>query len=283
MQSLVLGTAQWGADYGVTNAAGRLADADLRRLLDRARALGIGALDTAAGYGDAEERIRQFAPSFACQTKISANGGSPVLVRAELTASLERLGRSSVDACLVHYWAALDERDRASAVEALREARADGLVRAIGISAGTSQDLESAIEQFPGLDVVQAPVSVLDQRLDGSAVVRRLRERGVHIQARSIFLQGLALTDRPDLPFSDHPAIRALRASGRDRLGLCLGYVRSRDWIDSVVIAPTTEHELDAIHQAYEVAATDVDWSAFAASDDLLLEPWRWPPREAGD
>lgn len=281
VQSLVLGTAQWGADYGVTNAAGRLTDAELRRLVDRAEALGITSVDTASGYGDAEERIGTFAPAFACQTKIAATGSSPAQIRAELEASLERLGRGQVDACLVHYWATLDDRGRARAVEALHDARADGLVRAVGISAGVSDDLESALEQFSGLDVVQAPVSILDQRLDRSVIIERLREHGVHIQARSIFLQGLALTDRPDLPFSDHPAVRALRESGRDRLDLCLGYVRSRDWIDSVVIAPTTAQELSAIHAAYQSASRDVDWSTFASTDALLLEPWRWPRPES--
>ena len=34
MQSVILGTAQWGLDYGVTNAAGRLSDEAVREIAD---------------------------------------------------------------------------------------------------------------------------------------------------------------------------------------------------------------------------------------------------------
>lgn len=278
MQTLVLGTAQWGSDYGVTNAAGRLSDEVLTQLVSRARELGLTSLDTAAGYGDAEDRIRHVAADFTCQTKLSTTAGTASDVRAELQASLTRLGRTSVDRCLIHYWASMDDDARAITIDGLRSARADGLVDAIGISAGGAGDLVSALRQFPDLDAVQVPVSVLDQRLDGSDVVAQLRRHGVHIQARSIFLQGVALASRADTPFADHPDVLALASAG-DRLRTCLGYVRSRDWIDTVVVAPTTAHELSQIVDAYEAPAEAIDWPALASQDALLLEPWRWPKR----
>src|SRR4051812_432735 len=55
--SLVLGTAQFGSDYGVVNSRGRLALDDIRSILDVARLGGIETIDTAVGYGDAEQRL----------------------------------------------------------------------------------------------------------------------------------------------------------------------------------------------------------------------------------
>ena len=55
---LVLGTAQWGNAYGVTNSVGRLSDEQIGQIVSVARAAGISDIDTARGYGDAEERLR---------------------------------------------------------------------------------------------------------------------------------------------------------------------------------------------------------------------------------
>ena len=79
MQSIVLGTAQWGSDYGVTNAVGRLSDASLAGLASTALELGIVDLDTAPVYGDAEERISPWARSFSITTKVAASGLTPSL------------------------------------------------------------------------------------------------------------------------------------------------------------------------------------------------------------
>ena len=54
MSQLVLGTAQWGNAYGVTNAVGRLADSELATIVAAAHEAGITQVDTARGYGDAQ-------------------------------------------------------------------------------------------------------------------------------------------------------------------------------------------------------------------------------------
>ena len=51
MQTLLLGTAQWGLDYGATNADGRIAGSALAALIATATECGITYLDTAAAYG----------------------------------------------------------------------------------------------------------------------------------------------------------------------------------------------------------------------------------------
>ena len=53
---LVLGTVQFGVQYGV-NSAGRPDAAMVRSILNEASANNITVLDTSAAYGNAEERI----------------------------------------------------------------------------------------------------------------------------------------------------------------------------------------------------------------------------------
>ena len=54
MNKLGLGTVQFGQAYGVSNARGQVPAAEVAAILKRAAAGGIGVLDTAANYGEAE-------------------------------------------------------------------------------------------------------------------------------------------------------------------------------------------------------------------------------------
>jgi aryl-alcohol dehydrogenase-like predicted oxidoreductase len=278
-QTVLLGTAQWGLDYGITNPVGRPDDAQLAALVDAARQLGLTTVDTAPAYGDAEERIGRSAPDFAVQTKVSAAGATAAAVLASVQGSLRRLQRARVRSCLVHDWSILDAAGRAAAATGLHRCREQGLVEWIGVSAYTAEDLQVAAAEFPALDVVQVPVSVLDQRLENSPALAALRRAGVRIQARSVFLQGLALADHAAGQAAHADVVRlgaVAREEGRTRLALCLGYVRSRSWLDEIVVAATSPAELREIAAALDAATPDVDWAGLASHDDVLLDPRRW-------
>ena len=54
---LLLGTAQWGSRYGVSNTQGVTSGGEIKNILDKAYASGISLLDTAPDYGDSESKI----------------------------------------------------------------------------------------------------------------------------------------------------------------------------------------------------------------------------------
>jgi len=280
MQTLLLGTAQWGLDYGATNADGRITDPVLGALIETATEYGITYLDTAAAYGDAESRIADVAGSFEVQTKVSASGLDARGVLHALEAGLDRLGREAVGGVLIHDWPSLDAASRREAATGLQQARSDGLAVRIGVSAYEAADLKSALREFSDLDVVQVPVSVLDQRLESDSAVATLRKAGARVQARSVLLQGVALAPASGGPLATHPSVRAL-AQTADELGvsplhLCLAYVRTRPWIDEVVIAATNPTELSGIIESYELPGPETDWDHLASTDVDLIDPRRW-------
>lgn len=283
MQSVILGTAQWGLDYGVTNTTGRLADPDLDLLIVAAGQVGITQLDTAPAYGDAEARIGRHALGFSVQTKVTGSGRSATEIVASVEGSLRRLGATALAAVLVHDWPTLSAADQHTCATALEALRESGIIEAVGVSGYGEDDLRSARAAFGRLDIAQLPVSVLDQRLDRSEVVAVLRSEGTRIQARSVFLQGVALSHDEGTAFGRHDDVVRLRAEAlRTRASLpsvCLGYVRSRPWVDEVVLAATSESELSQIWQAWTGEIPAIGWSALASSDPGLIDPRRWPAR----
>jgi aryl-alcohol dehydrogenase-like predicted oxidoreductase len=139
------------------------ADELLQVLLDA----GVNHLDTAASYGESELRIgpwmAEHRDRFFLATKTGERRGDAA--RAELERSLERLRVDSVDLIQLHNLVEPDEWEVAhgagGAVEAMAQARDEGLVRHIGVTGhGTriaGMHLRS-LERFP-FDSVLLPYS----------------------------------------------------------------------------------------------------------------------------
>lgn len=276
VQDLVLGTAQWGNAYGITNAVGRLSDASLGEIVDTAHRFGIRYVDTAAAYGDAELRLRPWASQFAVSTK--AVGSGPRSVTDQLMSSLDRLGVERLRACLLHDWPTLSVDEASSAVTELERLEAEGLVGRIGVSAYDEDDLRRAIEVFGTLGCVQVPVSALDRRLGQADLVRELVDLGTEIQARSVLLQGL-LAQRSSSGLGTHPQVvrfhDACEAEGVSGLQAALSYVKALGWVAEVVVGATSSDELDEVASAW--AAPGGWYPEPASALDLdLVDPRRW-------
>ncbi len=109
-------------------------------ILDEAYRAGINHLDTAAGYGDSELRMAPFLAAHRAEMFVATKTGERegAAARAELERSLTRLGVDSVDLIQLHNLVEDHEWDQAFAtggvVAALEQARAEGLVRHVGVT-----------------------------------------------------------------------------------------------------------------------------------------------------
>src|SRR5262249_30176628 len=133
---LGLGTVQFGQAYGISNTHGQVPTEEARKILVRAAAAGMRTIDTAAGYGNAEEVLGALASAtrpFRLVTKtISlANGLDAVLDRARRSAEI--LGRRPVDFLLVHAAGDLAGRAGDALWKGLSGLRDEDLYRGVGI------------------------------------------------------------------------------------------------------------------------------------------------------
>ena len=277
VQALVLGTAQWGNPYGVTNSQGRLADADLTGIVDVAKAVGIGAVDTAGAYGDAESRLAPWASDFTITTKVRGSG--PLSIAEQFDASLRSLGVPSVHACLLHDWPTLTDQEASDAVIALRALQGAQRVTSVGVSAYDDAELARAIAVFGRLDVVQVPVNALDQRLTRSPALATITEQGAQIQVRSVFLQGL-LAARSTSALGQHPDVVRFHdqcdEAGRSPVEEALAFVKGQPWITHVVVGVTSGSELREIAGAWQEAATGSGPVSLESHDLTLIDPREW-------
>jgi aryl-alcohol dehydrogenase-like predicted oxidoreductase len=168
---------------------------EAERVLELLFEYGVNHIDTAASYGDSELRLapwlREHGPRFFLATKTGER--TYERARAEIRRSLERLGVDRVDLIQLHNLVHPTEWDVAlsddGALRAAVEARAEGLVRFIGVTGHgltVAEMHRRSLERFP-FDSVLLPYNyVVMQDAQYAADFERLfalcRERGVAVQ-----------------------------------------------------------------------------------------------------
>jgi aryl-alcohol dehydrogenase-like predicted oxidoreductase len=288
-----LGTVQFAADYGISNRDGRPSEAEVAAILARAVDDGIGYLDTAAGYADAEMLIGRHLPAghrVRIVTKLPPIVEEAIterhrgVVLAAVANSLDRLRSAAVHGVLIHRAGDLAKPGWQHLVEALRGAKARGWTSAIGVSVYDDSDLALVESRFTP-DIVQLPFNALDRRLAESGWLDRLRASGVEVHARSLFLQGLLLMEPATLPNFFAPVSETLgrlhanwAAEKLTPLSGCLRCVMDRSDIDVAIVGVNRLQELAEIEAAVSgLTEVTADFAPTAAVDTLYLDPRRWP------
>jgi len=284
---LAIGTAQFGLDYGISNAAGRI-PADLAQLILRnASVAGVSMADTAAAYGDAElllAAMDRHLPRRHVTTKtISASHGTRgVLERARQ--SSDRFAEWESCSLLVHSAGDLGGREGDALWRSLLQMREQGCFSKIGISAYGSDDPVGLARRFRP-NILQLPVSILDQRPVRNGVLAALKSLDVEIHVRSVFLQGAIFLEPTRLPVALRHARQTLiefhEKLGRYRLTplqAAMVFPLSVPEIDRVVVGVTSPQELAEVLSVVNAPLPQLPWREFATEDERLLDPRVWRP-----
>jgi len=280
VSQLVLGTAQFGDGYGITNKRGRMSDTEVAEILDLALDSGVTHIDTAAVYGDALQRLRPWSSAFTFTGKIvGTDSVDPV---EQVSSSLNVLGCEKFDACLVREWDQLDGAQCEYVVDRMIHAQQVGLVDRIGVAAYTRDDVRTFREHLHRADhevgALQVPSNPIDRRLDDFMDLTEISKLGATVAIRSAFLQGLLLSDSHQ--FSSHPAISRFRdyliEQKTTALGACLSHVQGLEWASQIVIGVTTTAELLEIKRALDTSQPQVLPVDLGSLDLNLIDPRRW-------
>jgi len=278
---LILGAAQFGAPYGVTRPSDHVSDEALSCILEAAPALGVSMIDTSPAYGDSEARLgrERLVPSLKLQTK--TRGGQLSLAvenaQSDFAKSKRLLGRSTFDSFLIHSVRQLFAPNGAEVLRFLLALKERGDAVRIGVSVYDGEQIDRVLALFTP-DVVQVPVSVADQRLVDNGGLERLKAKGVCVQTRSVFLQGVLLTALDNLPDAVDflaPHLARFQDELASAPARCFGFLESTGLVDEVVVGVHTVAQLREIAQAFAAPERDAPWSTFKFPDELV-DPRDW-------
>ncbi|MEO8364240.1 MAG: aldo/keto reductase [Ilumatobacteraceae bacterium] len=286
MAQIALGTAQFGSMYGIANRTGQINFEQGRNILARARQSDINTLDTAISYGDSETMLGTIGCS--SWNVISKLPSIPEeisdissWVQSEVRSSLERLKIPTLYGVLLHRPSDLLGPHGDALAENLLDLKSSGMVSKLGVSIYSPDELEP-LDGLPLLDIVQAPMNIVDRGLASSGWLSKLDQRPVEIHTRSAFLQGLLVMS---------PAVRPawlikwseifglwdawISETGMSRIEACLAHVRSYEQIDQIVIGVDSVDQLDEILEALDAPPLRAPTS-LELDDQFLINPSLW-------
>lgn len=281
--------------YGMEHPAAAVDAGDAARILDLAWRRGVDMLDTAVAYGEAESVVGRTRPPgsrFLIASKTpplrehSISAAHLDAVRGALRASLAKLSMDALDMLLVHHAPDLLVPGGASLFRLLESMRDEGLVRRLGVSIYDAPTLHAVLDAYP-IDLVQLPLNLLDQRLLRDGTLDILRSRRIEVHARSVFLQGVLLSDPARLPgrFAPvRPLLERLRtecaAARVSPAAAALAFVASCPGVARAVIGVNTPEQLLQNLEAFEAAlglGALSGAAGYAVDDPSVIDPRTWP------
>lgn len=275
MGKLVLGTVQFGLQYGV-NSAGRPNEDAVKSILAAAAKSGIDTLDTSSAYGNSEEILGEcITPDegFKIVSKYP-KGETPV---AEMfKGSLMRLKVNQFYGYLLHHFEVYKNNPNVWDVfVALKES---GKVQKIGFSLYTPEELQFILDNKSPFDLIQVPFNIFDKKF--LPYMKELHEKGVEIHVRSTFLQGLFFKDRETLPEKLKPMKKYLlqlddfsKQSGLSISEIALNYNLQNPYIDGVLIGVDNLSQLEMNLASVKDTPVDIE---IEVKEQELLNPVNW-------
>ncbi len=284
MGKLVLGTVQFGLNYGVANDQGKPPFEVVKQLLDYAYENGIDELDTADAYGDSQEVLNQYDSQnpghFKIMSKFIDDGSQSFLGFFEN--SLKRLGRKSLKGYYFHRYEDYKKFNSFDDVEMLKSKK---LLQLFGVSLYSVDELEE-VALDPRVDLIQLPFNALDNSRIKRNLLERAHNSGKKIYIRSAFLQGVLVMPEEKIPAHLNGLkndIRRLKSiaddSGITMQELCLSYINSQKYIDGILVGVDNIAQLKANLELSKVilpAATIEAIESIEVNDIDLLNPAKW-------
>jgi aryl-alcohol dehydrogenase-like predicted oxidoreductase len=288
-KKIVLGTVQFGLNYGINNTTGKPNREKVFDILDYAWSKGIDTLDTAVHYGDAIAVIgayhSQSTHRFKVISKFQEN--RDLDLKKSVQTSLDTLQIEQLEGLLCH---SFDFFTTNLAIRReLQFLKKIGVVKKIGVSIYSKEQLAFLIEQhfLYAVDIIQLPYNLLDNAAQKGQLIAKAKEIGIEIHTRSVFLQGLFFRPLHTLPQKIQalsPYLKDLHKITQDSElpmhQLALSYALANENIEKVLIG------VDSIEQLQSNLETSKNYplqqNTLASLDRIkvkelnLLQPVNW-------
>ena len=275
MSKIVLGTVQFGLQYGV-NSVGRPNKEAVIGILAAAAKGGIDTLDTSSAYGNSEEILGECTTPEEEFKIVSKYPKGETTVAEMFNSSLNRLKVNQLYGYLLHHFEVYRNNPKVwNEFIALKES---GKVQKIGFSLYSPEELEFILDKKTSFDLIQVPFNIFDKKF--LPLMKEVHKKGVEIHVRSTFLQGLFFKDRETLPEKLKPLKKYLlqlddfsKQSGLSISEIALNYNLQNPYIDGVLIGVDNVEQLKMNLASVKETPIDIE---IKVKEQELLNPVNW-------
>lgn len=283
MNKIVLGTVQFGVNYGINNTSGQVPFEEVCLILNMASESGIKTLDTSSAYGVSEsvlgEGLKQCGKSFKIVSKYPR---TPLGVRETFEKSLQNLGVDNLYGYLEHSFEFYQENPKS--FDEMTALKKEGKIQKVGFSLYNVEQLRYLYDHNVNFDILQFPYNIFDRQFE--PYMPQLVEHGVEIHTRSAFLQGLFFKDTSTLPEKLVPLKPYLDVLHQYCEKQCIsveqlafGYVLSNEYVKGALIGVDNHKQLESNLKvaSVELSNQDIDFiKSIDIKEKELLNPVNW-------
>ena len=283
---LVIGSVQFGINYGIANSIGQVKPEEVKKILDYSLSQDINYIDTATSYGESEKVLGGLNVNrFQIITKIPKIPYNQTNVydwlESSVLDSLNKLNVKNIHALLLHSPEDLIGAQGLTLYKSLKELKNKGMVKKIGVSVYSINEIKVITDKYD-IDIIQCPLNLIDRSLVESGWHKRLKKMGIEVHVRSIFMQGLLLMKKDQIPnyLSKWDYIWNKWYSWIDKkninpLDACIAFVSSIDEIDKIIVGVDSLKHIEEIAQSYKLKQVD-EFPDISSNDIDLINPSLW-------
>jgi aryl-alcohol dehydrogenase-like predicted oxidoreductase len=167
--------------------------------------------------------------------------------------------------------------------ELVLSVKANGAATKIGVSVYSPEQAHEVVDRY-SIDLIQIPMSVLDQRMLTSGVLAELAGKGIEVHVRSAFLQGVIVAEPREIPeplARLRPYVERIRTVAKNSAmtpaGLALAYLRSLEAVHRIIVGVNDGAQLEVNLAAYqEGLPSELDFRQFECTEEALIDPRQW-------
>jgi aryl-alcohol dehydrogenase-like predicted oxidoreductase len=262
---IILGTVQFGLNYGINNSVGKPKKEHVFQILSYAYEKGIRYLDTAEVYGNSHKLIGEF-------HKLNPSKKFKIITKFphELNDSLDNkiktyLNQLSVDrlhAILFHSFDSYIKHKEQLKIKSKLKIKK---IEYIGVSIYTNDQMEEVINDI-NIDIIQMPFNLFDNINQRGELLKKAKIKNKIIHTRSAFLQGLFFMNKSnphiikcklekELEVITDISLKSSMSIGSIALNYCLVQPK----IDSVLIGVESLQQLEQNISFTENKLRDID------------------------
>lgn len=292
LTKLCIGTAQFGSHYGIANKTGIVKMTDIKKIKKFALSNGIRTIDTARSYGlnaEGEKRLANIGiEEFTTLGKLPVSEPEKNRISwviKNIRQSLKNLKLKTFNTVFVHNVNFLFDKKGKKIYEGLIRAKKFGLIKNIGVSTYTIEEIKFIIKKFKEINVIMLPFNLFDQRPLDTKILEKLTKLNIQIYARSAFLQGLLLIDYKKIPKKFNKwqkKFKYLDSLSKKlkmkKYEICLRYALSNPYLDKVVIGSDNFTQLKKCVMIAKKGTIFLNISKFKSNNEInLINPSKWP------
>lgn len=286
LNRIVLGSAQFGLDYGINNSHGSVSLEEIKRIITLAKDKKVDMIDTAISYGNAEKKLGMIdlngldviskIPSLDCPAE-----NIEQYLNKLIDKSLKNLNLETFYSVLLHNPLDLLKKDGKILFRGLQNLKEKGKIKKIGISIYSPEELNLLLKKYQ-FDIIQTPFNIIDRSLIEYGWLSKLKDLNIEIHTRSSFLQGLLLIRRENIPskFNKWNYIwdkwdSWLQLNDITKVDACLSYCLSHKEIDRVIVGVDSYKQWKQILDIKK-KENKINFPNIKSSNKMLINPSNW-------